>query len=68
LKAENLPRIGDRVVDENLKTIGTVSDIFGPVSSPYIAVRPSVEEPSQFTQHALYSLPSSEPAREKRKR
>ncbi len=68
LKAENLPRIGEQVVDENLKPIGTVFDILGPVSSPYIAVRPSTEETDKFTQHMLYSLPSFKPRREKRRR
>jgi RNA-binding protein len=67
IKAANLPRIGDEAVDENLKKIGTVFDIFGPVSSPYIAVRPSVEEPRRFINHAIYAFPSSEPRRERRR-
>jgi len=68
LKAENIPRIGDRVVDENLNSVGTVFDVFGPVSSPYVAVRPSVEEPSLFVDHVLYAVPSFELRREKRRR
>jgi len=40
LKAENIPRIGDEVINEKLKPIGTVFDIFGPTSSPYVAVKP----------------------------
>jgi len=68
LKAENLPRIGDQVTDENLKPIGAVFDVFGPVSSPYVAVRPSVEDPNRFIQRMLYAVPSSKPRREKRKR
>jgi RNA-binding protein len=68
LKAENLPNIGDRVVDENLNQVGTVFDVFGPVASPYVAVRPSVEEPSLFVNRVLYSVPSFELRREKRRR
>lgn len=68
LKAENLPHIGDQVTDENLKPIGTVFDIFGPVSSPYAAVRPSVEEPARFIKHVVYAIPSSRPRMEKRNR
>jgi len=68
LKAENLPRTNDQVVDENLKPIGTVFDVFGPVSSPYVAVRPSVEEPKRFIERVLYAVPSSKLRREKRKR
>jgi len=68
LKAENLPHVGDRVVDENLNQVGTVFDVFGPVSSPYVAVRPSVEETSLFVDHVLYAVPSFELRREKRRR
>jgi len=66
IKAENPPRIGDQVVDENLKTIGTVFDVFGPVSSPYVAVRPSVEESNRFIERVLYAIPSSKSRKEKR--
>jgi len=59
LKAENLPNIGDKVVNENLKQVGTVFDVFGPISSPYVAVRPSVEELSRFVDHVLYAIPSA---------
>jgi RNA-binding protein len=67
IKAASLPRIGDDAVDENLKKIGTVFDIFGPVSSPYVAVRPSVEEPSRFINRAIYAIPSSKLRRERRR-
>jgi rRNA processing protein Gar1 len=67
LKADNLPRIGDKVVDENLKPVGTVFDIFGSVSSPYIAVRPNVEATSHFIKRALYGVPSSKPRKERRR-
>ena len=68
LKAENPPRIGDQTVDENLKPVGTILDIFGPVSSPYVAVRTTVENPSRFINHVLYAVPSSKPRRERRRR
>ena len=68
LRAENLPRIGDQVTDENLKRVGTVFDVFGPVSAPYAAVRPSVDEPTQFINHVVYAVPSSQPRMEKRRR
>ncbi len=57
LKAEKLPKINDKVVDENLKSVGTVFDVFGPVSSPYVAVKPSVEEPQRFVNRVLYVFP-----------
>lgn len=66
LKAEKLSRIHDKVVDENLKSVGTVFDVFGPVSSPYVAVKPSVGEPQRFVNCVLYVFPS--PKRKWKKR
>lgn len=57
LKAENLPRIGDRVVDELLKPIGRVFDIFGPSSAPYVAVKSKVKKPRYLVGHVLYVAP-----------
>lgn len=68
LRAEKLPRIRDRVVDENLKSVGTVFDVFGPVSSPYVAVKPSVEEPQRFVNSVLYVFPSNRRRKWKRRR
>lgn len=57
-KTENVPKIGDAVVDEDLKPIGKVFDIFGPVSSPYAAVRPSTREAGRLASKMLYVIPS----------
>jgi len=45
-------------VDENLKSIGKILDIFGPVSSPYASVKPTVQEIGEFAGKMLYVLPS----------
>lgn len=57
-KLENTPKIGETVVDENLKPIGKVFDIFGPTSSPYAAIRPSTSEPDKLANKTLYVIPS----------
>jgi len=67
LKTENVPRIGDKVVDENLKSVGTVFDVFGPTSSPYVAVKPNVKDPQRFVNSVLYAVPSK-PGRKERKK
>lgn len=54
----NLPRIGETVVNENLKRIGKVLDIFGPVSSPYASVKPTIQENGKLADKMLYVLPS----------
>jgi RNA-binding protein len=58
VKTEKAPRIGSSVVDENLKTVGKVFDVIGPVTSPYAVVRPSIREPERLTNKPLYLLPS----------
>jgi len=58
IRIENIPKIGETVVDENLKPIGKISDVFGPVCSPYAAVKPTIREPQKLTNKMLYVLPS----------
>ena len=58
IKIENIPRIGETVVDENLRHVGKIFDIFGSVSSPYAAVKPTIREPEKLTSKMLYVLPS----------
>ena len=58
VKTEKVPRTGSSVVDENLKTVGKVFDVIGPVTSPYAVVRPSVREPERLANKLLYLLPS----------
>ena len=68
LKADNVPRIGDQANDENLKAVGTVFDVFGSVSDPYVAVRPSVDDAKSFVQRVLYASPSKHRMRKRRRR
>jgi RNA-binding protein len=68
LKAENIPRIGDNVADENLKPVGTVFDVFGPTTSPYVAVKPHIRNPEQLTNQVLYATPSRAGSKKRKKR
>ena len=56
VKADKTPKIGSAVVDENLKVVGKVFDVIGPVSSPYAVVKPAVKEPAKLTDKQLYLL------------
>ena len=56
IKLDKIPKIGNPVVDENLKTVGKVFDIIGPVSSPYAVVKPTVREPDKLAGKQLYIL------------
>jgi len=68
LKADHVPRIGDQAMEQNLKAVGTVSDIFGSVSNPYVAVRPSINDPSRLVQRVLYAVPSNRRMEKRRRR
>ncbi len=41
VKAELFPATNAAVVTKRMKKIGTVYDVFGPVKSPYVSVKPS---------------------------
>jgi RNA-binding protein len=56
VKTENTPKIGSAVVDENLKIVGKIFDIIGPVSSPYAVVKPVIREPEKLSDKQLYLL------------
>ncbi|KON32911.1 hypothetical protein AC477_02270 [miscellaneous Crenarchaeota group-1 archaeon SG8-32-1] len=68
LKAENIPRIGDQVSNEKLKSVGIVFDVFGPTCSPYVAVKPHIQEPEQLVNHILYVVPSKDEGKKRKKR
>ncbi len=58
VKLENVPRIGETVVDDNLKPVGKVLDILGPVSSPYATIAPAIQDPEKLVRKTMYILPS----------
>ena len=56
VKTDKPPKIGSAVVDENLKVVGKIFDIIGPVSAPYAVVKPAIKEPEKLTGKQLYML------------
>ena len=56
VKTDKTPHIGSAVVDENLKVVGKIFDIIGPVSSPYAVVKPAIKEPEKLTNKQLYLI------------
>jgi len=49
-------RLGTRTCDSKLKEIGKVQDLFGPISSPYISIRPAGPSPAKYVGRIAYSL------------
>ena len=58
VKLEKAPKLGAAVIDENLKIVGRIFDIIGPVSSPYAVIRPSVKDSERLANRQLYVTPS----------
>jgi RNA-binding protein len=58
IKVEHTPQIGEVVVDEEIRPVGKVLDIFGPVSSPYAAIKPTIREPEKLLNKTFYVIPS----------
>ena len=56
VKTEKVPKVGSEVVDENLKVVGRIFDVIGPVSAPYAVVKPTVIEPAKLVNKAVYLL------------
>jgi len=56
-KTEKVPSIGETVVDENLRPVGKIFDIFGPVSSPYVVIKPTISKPEELANKTLYVSP-----------
>ena len=55
LETPSLPRLRTKVFDSKLKSVGYVFDVFGPVSTPYVSVKPTVTDPSAFVGRVLYT-------------
>lgn len=49
-----VPSLNDPVVDKELKPVGVVKDVFGPVNYPYVAVKPRVKDPEKYVGALLY--------------
>ena len=68
LKAENLPQMGERVVDESRKLVGTISDIFGPINFPYVVVKANSGKPQHPLDLVLYASPITKNKMRKRRK
>ena len=58
VKIDKPPKLGSAVIDENLKIVGKVFDIIGPVSSPYAVIKTAVKDPEKLAGKQLYVSPS----------
>lgn len=46
--------VGSKVLDSKLREVGIIQDIFGPVTSPYVAIKPMVPDPVHLVGRIVY--------------
>ena len=49
-------KIGTKACDSKLKEIGKVQDLFGPIATPYVSIRPTNPAPTKFVGRIAYAL------------
>ncbi len=49
-------KVGEKVFDNTRKQIGITFDMFGPVSSPYVSVRPTVKVTEKNIKEKLFLI------------
>ena len=47
-------RVGSAILTQDLRNIGNVLDVFGPVANPYVSVRPAIREPAKYVGQLVY--------------
>ncbi|MBN1245891.1 H/ACA RNA-protein complex protein Gar1 [Candidatus Bathyarchaeota archaeon] len=68
VKTDKTPKIGSAVINENLKIVGKIFDVIGPVPSPYVIVKPAIKEPEKLADKQLYLLLSKKNGAKKHER
>ena len=53
--AESVPPIGTAVVDDALDPVGSVVDVFGPVSRPYVVIDPANPDQAAAINRRVYA-------------
>ncbi len=58
VKVDKAPKVGSSVVDGDLRAVGRIFDVVGPVASPYAIVKASIQHPEKLANQQLYTAPS----------
>lgn len=54
LASEPTIDVGSKVLDNRLREVGVIQDVFGPVSSPYVAIKPTILDPDHLVGRVVY--------------
>jgi len=47
-------KVGTQVFDEELRLVGKMFDVFGPVGEPYVSIEPAVGDAERYVGRPLY--------------
>jgi RNA-binding protein len=56
LDSPRFVKAGTKSCDSKLKSVGVVTDILGPVTAPYLSVKPTVAKPESVVGRTLYAI------------
>lgn len=56
LRTKNKVKTRAVVLNDELKQVGLVFDIFGPINNPYVSIKPTVNNPEQYVGCFLYTM------------
>lgn len=58
IRVDFTPKIGSKVITKDMEEVGKIFDIFGPVKTPYVSVKPQVEPSTaeKLVDEVLYEL------------
>jgi len=54
LETDEEAKIGEDVLDSAGKKVGTIFDLFGPLSNPFVAVKPRIDNPERLLGEDLF--------------
>jgi len=56
LRTKNKVKTRAAVLNDELKQVGLIFDIFGPINNPYVSIKPTVNNPEQYVGRFLYIM------------
>ncbi|MEM2901557.1 MAG: Gar1/Naf1 family protein [Candidatus Bathyarchaeia archaeon] len=55
MESRTPPPLGSKVFDSELRPVGLLLDVFGPVKSPYLSIKPEVAFPKKIIGRVIYA-------------
>ncbi len=60
LRTKNKVKTKIPVLNEELRQVGVIFDVFGPIHNPYVSIKPTINNPEQYVGCFLYTMNNEE--------